>query len=100
MSTTIQPVPAEPPAGRLTPELIGQIARLSPESKEHLLVLLEDELDGGPRVDELAGQPADDPERVKAAWKDELAKRIRDIQDGKVELVDGHDSLSRMRERL
>ena len=46
MSTTTETAPAEqPPAGRLTPELIRQIAALSRESKENLLILLQEELD-------------------------------------------------------
>jgi putative addiction module component (TIGR02574 family) len=42
------------PEGELTPDLIERVRKLSPESKDKLVVLLLDELDGPPddRTDE------------------------------------------------
>jgi hypothetical protein len=100
MSTTTQPLPAEPPAGRLTPELIGQIVRLSRDSKEHLIVLLQEELDGGPFVGDLPEQPAEPPDEVKAAWRDEIARRVEDMRTGRVEAIDAQGSAARLLQKV
>jgi Putative addiction module component len=42
----------------------------------------------------------DDPEVVRAEWRNELARRIEDIRSGKVQPVDGHSSLVKTRQRL
>ena len=43
---------------------------------------------------------ADEPEAVRQAWKTEIARRIEEIQSGKVQLVDGRATLKRLREEL
>jgi hypothetical protein len=42
----------------------------------------------------------DDDELVQAEWSDEFARRIEEIESGKVQLVDGRASLRRLREEL
>ena len=44
---------------------------------------------------ELNGVPS--PTEWKQAWNDELARRIHDIENGAVELVDGDDVLADLR---
>lgn len=87
-------------AGRMTADLARQIHALSRDEKEQLVTWLQEDLDGGPTVGDLPEPPADDPEKVKAAWKDELAGRIRDIQEGKVVLVDAREAAAAMLRRM
>ncbi|MDH3655526.1 MAG: addiction module protein [Myxococcales bacterium] len=37
------------------------------------------------------------PEEVEAAWREEIARRLRSIEDGTAELVDGHEVSQRIR---
>jgi putative addiction module component (TIGR02574 family) len=53
-----------------------------------LLQTLED--DG----DELSGEAWD------AAWSEEIERRVRDIDSGAIELVDGDEALARIRARI
>ena len=41
-----------------------------------------------------------DPEVVRTAWRNELAKRIDDVRSGRVKAVDGHAPLLQTRQRL
>lgn len=41
--------------------------------------------------------PADDPEFVEAAWRDEIGRRIREIDEGTAELFDGATVLRELR---
>ncbi len=65
------PTPATPET-ELTPDLIDRVRKLSPQSKDKLVGLLLDELEG----------PPDDPEEVRKAWKDEIARRIEAVRNG------------------
>jgi hypothetical protein len=101
VSTTTETAPAgQPPAGRLTPELIRQIAALSRDSKENLVVLLQEELDGGPFIGDLPEQPPDEPGRAKAEWADEIARRVEDMRAGRVEVIDAQGSAARLLQRV
>jgi hypothetical protein len=42
---------------------------------------------------------ADDPDEVDTAWRDEIATRIAEIDDGSVQLEDGATVMRRLRER-
>ena len=37
------------------------------------------------------------PEEVEAAWREEIARRLRSIEDGTAELIDGHEVSQRIR---
>ena len=37
------------------------------------------------------------PEEVEAAWRQEIARRLKSIEDGTAELVDGHEVSQRIR---
>lgn len=81
---------------RISGDLARQIHSLSRDSKEHLLILIQEELDGGPFVGDL---PEEDPESetaVSAAWRDELAKRLDDMRSGRVEAIDAQGSAARL----
>ena len=41
-----------------------------------------------------------DPETLRHEWREELTNRIDDIENGKVELVDGHATLLRYEREL
>jgi putative addiction module component (TIGR02574 family) len=73
----------------LTPELLERVMKLSPDNKDKLIALLLDELDG----------PPDRQKGIPEAWKDEIARRIADIQAGRVQLVDADEVLCKMREK-
>jgi hypothetical protein len=37
------------------------------------------------------------PEEIEAAWREEIARRLRSIDDGTAEMVDGHEVAERIR---
>ena len=41
-----------------------------------------------------------DQEEIDTLWAEEVEKRAREIEDGRVSLLDGHDVLQEIRERL
>jgi|GEM_PF-5273169 len=73
---------------RITADLARQIHALSRNSKENLLILLQEELDGGPFVGEVPEPEPEDATVVRSAWKDELARRLEDMRTGRVEAID------------
>ena len=60
-------------------ELIREAAELSPEDRATL---------AGVMIESLDPQPTD---TIKAAWSVEIARRVREIDDGSVELLDWED---------
>ena len=99
MSATTTPETAAP-TGRMTPELIKQLHALSRETKEQLIIWLQEELDGGPYVGDLPEKPADRPEEVKAAWRETIARRIEDMRTGRVEAIDAQGSAARLLQKM
>lgn len=89
-----------PETGRLTPELIKQIHALSRDTKEQLIIWLQEELDGGPFIGDVPEPPVDDPQVVKAAWKSEIARRIEDMRTGRVEEIDALGSATRLLQKM
>lgn len=85
---------------RLTAELCQQIAALSRESKEQLIIWLQEELDGGPFLRDLPEQPVEPNEDVCAAWKSTIARRIEEMQTGKVEAIDAQGSATRLLQKM
>ncbi|MCE9562436.1 MAG: hypothetical protein K8U57_10325 [Planctomycetes bacterium] len=88
MSPTTTPQPAET---ELTPELIERVLKLSHKSLGRLVEIA---------LDHLGPSPNENLEEVKTAWRDEIARRVTSIVDGTAVLVDGKESLARMRKRL
>jgi putative addiction module component len=41
-------------------------------------------------------EEADSPETIEAAWREEIAHRIREIEEGTVELLDGEAVLAEL----
>jgi hypothetical protein len=77
-------MPSKPTAG----EILATILRLSLEERELILnalqeSLVDDSLDHGP------AEPADD---VQAAWDDEIARRIADVDSGRVKTIPADDA--------
>jgi len=70
-------------------ELLARAMRLSPAQRESIAFELLDSL-----------EPAQDSDEVKKAWRAELARRIRDIEEGKVDLLDAKESIARLRLHL
>jgi hypothetical protein len=77
-------------------DVFGQVARLSRDEKEHLLVLIQEDLDGGPFIGDLPDKPADDVAVVSRAWRQTIARRIEDMRSGKVEEIDAMGSAERL----
>jgi hypothetical protein len=77
-------------------DVFGQVARLSRDEKEHLLVLIQEDLDGGPFIGDLPETPADDAAVVSRAWRQTIARRIEDMRSGKVEEIDALGSAERL----
>ncbi len=67
-------------------ELLKRALALSEEERAELAGSLLESLDG----------PPDDPEAVEAAWSEEIARRIEDLDSGKVKPV----SLETFRRKL
>ncbi|MCG8555582.1 MAG: addiction module protein [Proteobacteria bacterium] len=67
-------------------EILAQLPHLSAEER----AVLRAELDA-------VEQSSDSPEEIEAAWRDEIVRRIRSIQSGEAELVDGADMMRRLR---
>src|SRR5207248_11468116 len=61
---------------------------LSRDAKEHLLVLLQEDLDGGPFVGDVPEKPAEDATTVQLAWRQTIARRIEEMRSDKVERID------------
>ena len=74
----------------LTPELIDRVMRLSAANKDRLVGLL------------VAGEDglADEPDAVREAWRAELARRVADVESGRVATVDADEVLAQARQRL
>ena len=62
-------------------ELFRQIHELSRNQRDHLLVLLQDDLDGGPYVGELREPPSEAANEVIEGWKGTIARRIDEMLD-------------------
>jgi hypothetical protein len=89
-----------PEVGQLTSDLCKQIAALSRDGKEQLIIWLQEELDGGPFIGELPQKAAEAAEEVKKAWKDEIARRIEDMKNGRVEEIDAQGSAARLLRKM
>jgi putative addiction module component (TIGR02574 family) len=70
--------------------MIEQALRLSVEDRTELVARLLESLD------EVA--PADPGH--EAAWTEAIDRRVRDIQDGRVELIEGSITMARAREAV
>lgn len=95
MSTT-----TTPDTGRLTADLCKQIAGLSKDAKEQLIIWLQEELDGGPFIGDLPDKPAEAEDAVKIAWKDELTRRIEEMRTGRVAAIDAQGSAARLLRKM
>jgi hypothetical protein len=80
--------------------VFGQVAALSRDQKEHLLALLQEDLDGGPFVGTPPDLPPDDPAVVRDAWRTEIARRLDDLVTGRVQGIDAQGSAARLVQRL
>jgi putative addiction module component (TIGR02574 family) len=72
-------------SGGLTPELLERNLRLSRADRELLVLRLKESLEAD-----------DPPEVVDAAWKEDIARRLDEVNHGKVQLVDAFESLDRV----
>lgn len=73
----------------LTPELLERTLKLSRADRELLVLRLQESLE------------ADDPlEVIDAAWKEEIARRLEEVNQGKVRLIDAFESLDRVMEAV
>jgi hypothetical protein len=69
---------------------------MSPDQKEHLLALLQEDLDGGPYVGTPPEPPSEDPAAVREAWRSEIARRLEELVSGRVQGNDAQGSAARL----
>ena len=86
MSAPTQPTPEL----ELTPDLVERVMKLSAESKDKLVGMLMEDLDG----------PADDPEVVRAEWRAEIARRVEAVRSGAMKTYSVEETLAYLRQRL
>lgn len=79
--------------------IFGSIAHLSRDQCEHLLVLLQDRVDGGPFVGEIPEVPGEPVDDTAGAWRAELSRRLTDMLEGKVPKIDAQGSAARLVQR-
>lgn len=85
---------------RMSVELARQIHAMSRDGKENLLVLLQEDLDGGPFVGDLPVRPSEPSSDVKSAWASTIARRIEEMRTGRTKLIDAHGSAFRLLKKL
>jgi hypothetical protein len=66
-----------------------EASQLPYDEREALVRVLELDLDSTTAAEE-------DPSEVEAAWDREIAIRVKDIEEGRVELISGEDSERRL----
>jgi putative addiction module component (TIGR02574 family) len=71
-------------------ELLKRALALSEEERAELAGSLLESLDGDP----------DDPQAVEAAWNEEIARRIEDLDSGKVKTVPWEEVRRRISSKL
>jgi putative addiction module component (TIGR02574 family) len=69
--------------------MVEQALRLSVEDRTELVARLLESLD----------ETAPDPDH-EAAWTEVIDRRLQDLQDGRVELIDGSVTMARAREAV
>jgi hypothetical protein len=77
-------------SGSVPEDLVEAALRLPRESRARFASMLLDSLD----------ESGDDPDIVREEWQMTIARRVEEIRSGKVKLVDGRQTLMRLREEL
>lgn len=75
----------------LLEELVQRALRLSPEERGQLIHRL---------IVSLEGEPEDTPEAIAQTWDEEIARRVADIDAGRVQLIPGDEVLARIRAKI
>jgi hypothetical protein len=89
-----------PPAAGSSQSVFRLVAALTRDQKEHLLVLLQEDLDGGPYTGTPPEPTAEDAAAVREAWRSEIAKRLEELVSGRVQGNDAQGSAARLVQRL
>ena len=84
MAATTTP---ETPESELTPDLIERLQKLSPESRDRLIVLLG----GSPPI------PAPPPVGDWAYWKEEIKRRIEAVENGTMKTYTLEEAMAKIR---
>jgi putative addiction module component (TIGR02574 family) len=71
-------------------QLLEQALKLPTTERADLAALLLESLDEG----------ADDPAQVEQAWREEIARRVRDLQEGRVKPIHADEVFARARDAL
>ena len=69
----------------LVEQIRDEAMNLTPEERRELIHMLVDSLSG------------EEDRRLEAAWNDEIARRIRDVEEGKVQCVPHEEAMARAR---
>jgi putative addiction module component (TIGR02574 family) len=73
------------------PEIEEEITRLPQEARERLIRLL---------INSLEPEAGESQEAIEAAWEQEIERRSREIEEGKIKLVPADEALARIRKNL
>ena len=77
---------------RTVDDIFGVALNLTARERAELATRLIQSLDGAPPT-------ADEQVAIDAAWDVEIARRIKEIDDGTAELIDGEEFLAKLRSR-
>ncbi len=79
--------------------IFGPISQLTRDQCEHLLVLLQERLDGGPFVGDIPEVPGEPVADATDAWRAEFDRRLTDMLEGRVPKIDAQGSAARLVQR-
>jgi putative addiction module component (TIGR02574 family) len=70
-------------------DIIERALRLPPQVRKDIAIELFE-----------SARPPEDPEEVKEAWRAELARRVADIESGRVRMIPLAESMAYLRQHL
>ncbi len=72
-------------------EIENQALQLSPEERSELIHRL---------IVSLEGEPEDSPEAIAQAWDEEIARRVADMEAGRIQWIPADEVMARLRARI
>jgi hypothetical protein len=86
--------PNEKPDAKTAEEIYQEALKLSPEAREKLTCMLELAKGADQSADKGYATPA-----IERAWNEELARRVKLMEEGSMEFVDGNKFLNELRQK-
>jgi hypothetical protein len=79
-------VPYDSFVARTLKQVLADARKLSPEDQAVARAELDD--------------PQDDPRSVEQAWREEVVRRVEEVERGEVELLDADQALTKLKKRF